>query len=416
MGVAIALMGIAPATVHNYRAVGEWIPISSQAGLTFYHGNNPQAEGVIAPTGVVSEKRAQAEESLALAREALGPDADWGDADRHWRGKGLEWWAESPGPATKVAFRKLWYAVSGRRYGDIHQPWRERDDGTASRLWLAPVPLAWILPLALMTLVFGLARRKHWIEWAPAALLFAAPMAVCVVFFYTPRYRLPAAVVALPLAAIALSRAARGGRPALIGAVGLGIGVLAGPVNRHFEFDTDATGAYAERHFQSMAFASGELGDHEAGAEYLAELLELRPDNVATRLQLARLYFLLMGDGRRALEVLDAAPPGQVTDIDLALMRGRIQTTGRSPDVLNPGAALGMADSMIQFIGPGPEFLDLKAKALARLGRFPQAVAVSETALSALTADHPARKGMQERLELYRQGKPYTEPAPTSPQ
>ena len=39
-GVALA---IAPATLRNYLVEGEIIPISSQAGITFYQGNNEKA-------------------------------------------------------------------------------------------------------------------------------------------------------------------------------------------------------------------------------------------------------------------------------------------------------------------------------------------------------------------------------------
>lgn len=421
LGVSLAALAISPATLHNYQAAGEWIPISSQAGLTFYHGNNVNAQGVIAPTGVVGEKRAQAAQSLALAKEALGANAGWVDAGRYWRGEGLRWWAESPGRATGVAFRKLWYAFSGRRYGDVYQPWRERNDGTAYWLWLAPLPLAWVLPLAFMTILAGLARRKLWVQWAPIALFFGVPMAVCVVFFYTPRYRLPASIVVLPLAALAVVGAAQRRtdgrvRPAAATALALGLGIVAGPINRHYGFDTDTTGAYTKRHFLSMANGAGVKGDNVGVAMYLGKLLAALPGEVTTRHELAHHCFQRLGDGRRALEVLDGVPPEFAMDVELALLRARIQSTGRTPDVLNPGAALAVVDSMIQALGAEPQFLDVRAAALARLGRFDEAVVASELALSALTPDHPARKALLDRLTLYRAGFPFTQPMPASTQ
>ena len=86
---------------------------------------------------------------------------------------------------------KAWYTLTGRRYGDVYQPWMERRDGVATRLWLAPLSLAWVLPPGLWGL-FALARRRGLRSAGPYLLIVAIPLLVCIVFWYTPRYRLPA--------------------------------------------------------------------------------------------------------------------------------------------------------------------------------------------------------------------------------
>ena len=299
---AAAALAISPATLHNWRASGELVPISSQAGLTFYHGNNPSADGRIAPVDVVNSKDEQARDSLARAREVLGPDAGWSDASRHWLGRGLDWWAEAPASAFGVALTKLWYALSARNYGDVHQARRERDDGTAARLWLAPVPVAWLVFPALAAagaLAFGCRRRLARV--VPVLALGAAPVLVCVVFFYTPRYRLPAVPALAVLAAVALVRARVGGpRAAALVGVAAALGLASGPLNRAVGFDDDPGGAFARLYAEQMAQASGQLGWHERGAAYLAALLEEEPDDVDVRARLATLHWLLLGDAAEA--------------------------------------------------------------------------------------------------------------------
>ncbi len=418
--VAGSVLCIAPATAHNLAASGELIPVSSQAGLTFYHGNNPSADGLIAPVGVVNEKATQARDALERARQARGREIGWAEADAYWRSRGLEWWADAPGDAIGVAFAKLRYALTGRRYGDVYQPWRERDDGTASRLWLAPVPVAWIVPLALFALL-GVARRRLSGErFGALALFVAVPLAVCVAFFYSPRYRTPLVVGAVPLAALAAAElfAGRSGadertrRASLTTAVALGIGVLAGPLNRATGFDVDSTGAYESRHFERMAQASGQLGLHEDGRAYLNELLDRRPEDSLLRSRVARLDLLLLGNETRALELLRAAPAGPREHPDVATVEAMILSTARDASLWDGERALALSDGLIAAQGGAPSLLDLRAMALARLGRFDEAVLAGTRAASLLTPGDPLRNSIEERLEEYRSGRPFQQPDP----
>lgn len=410
--LAASVLAIAPATLHNVIASGEPIPISAQAGLTFYHGNNEHADGTFAAVGVVNSKEDQALDSLTRARVALGDDeADWRDASRYWFGQGLEWWAEEPGHATKIAARKLWYALSGRHYGDVYQPWMERDDGVASRLWLAPVPLAWIVPVALMAL-FGLVRRIGFSTAFPWLLLLVVPFAVCVVFWYTPRYRLPAAVVLVPLAALALGQMARGGRGALPLAVAAAAGIASGFLNGAIGFDEDPL--HARRHAARMAAAYGELGQHDDGLVYLRRDMEFAPEDAEATNRVV-LLLLALGRDAEAAQAIEDAPPA-VRNLPGARSRlAWIQASSVDADARDGEAALRLAVGLIAEIGPDAGLLDLRAAARARTGDHAGAAADARAALSALTPEDPLRREIERRLALYETGQPYTSPSRLQP-
>ncbi len=373
--VGVAALAILPATVHNFQATGELIPISSQAGLTFYHGNNTEADGTIAPVGVVNDKGEQAMDSLTQARAALGDDAGWKDASSYWMGKGLSWWGENPGLGVKLAFTKLWYGISGQRYGDVYQPWRERDDGVASRLWLAPLPLAWLIPAALVMLFMLLRASATRLASVPLLVFIAVPLAVVVAFFYTPRYRLVGAVAFVPLAAMALgvvlakSQTAQDRRRTVLLGLAMVVGAASGTVNRWMGFDMDPKGMHELRFFEAMAAASGRLDRHGEGANYLYEVLQLDPENAQTRGRLLTLCWNV------------AASP--------------------EPGVKDPAAALDVIEKLIAQFGPAPGLLDLRGVAKAGLGDFEGAGQDVAQALLGLPSTDPVRVEREQRAALY---------------
>lgn len=411
IGPAAALVGagaaaIAPATVHNVVACGEPIPISSQAGLTFFHGNNPLADGTFAAAGVVNSKEEQALDSLRLAREALGdPNAGWRDTSRYWFGRGLEWWADEPVRATSIAAVKSWYALSGRHYGDVYQPWMERRDGAARRLWLAPIPLAWLLPVALVAL-FGLVRTAGVRTATPWLLALLVPLTVCVVFWYTPRYRLPATAALVPLVAVAIGRMSSGGRQSVTLGIAVALGLVTGPLNRAIGFDEDPL--HERRHAARMATAYGTLGLHDDGLRYLRRDVELAPEDAEAQGRVVQLL-LFLGRDVEAIDAIEAAPaavralPGPRTLLAWTLATSA-QAKARDGD-----AAVALADGLVDELGPAPHLLDTRAAARARAGDLEGAVADARAALSALTADDPFRTEIEGRLALFETGQPFTQ-------
>ena len=226
----VAAAAIAPATLHNWLACRELILVSAQGGVTFYHGNAPGAEGVYHPIPGIAGNRIQ-QNVDARALVAIETDGTWSATSRAFLEKGLAFWSSDPAGALRLLDRKLWYFVTGRNYGDIYVPAFERSDGFASLLALAPVPTAWLTLPALLALGWLLRDRRGSF---PEALLLLAPLATVAVFWYSPRYRMPALPVIAMLAAHAFLRSPRERAGA---AVVLLVSIATGAWNRHTGFD-----------------------------------------------------------------------------------------------------------------------------------------------------------------------------------
>lgn len=238
-----ALATIAPATLHNYLASGELIPISAQGGITFAHGNAAGADGTYRPAdGVSTDRRQQNLDALATARSELGDDAGWNDTSRYFFARGLARWADDPGQAVGLALRKAWWFLSGRIYGDIYLPRLEWQERLAPRLVFAPIPVAWWTLPALVWLLLSLCRERR--RAVPDLLLFGVPFLVVCAFWYSPRYRFPALPITALLAGVALAAMTRWRerpREVALLALAFAVSLSSGTVNRALGIDRAET-------------------------------------------------------------------------------------------------------------------------------------------------------------------------------
>ena len=194
--LATGLAVLAPATLHNFAACGEFIPVSAQAGVTFHHGNGPGAVGVYHPIAGVSASRLhQNPDAFRLAAEGGGASG-WKSSSQWFLRQGLDWMWENPGQACALWVKKATWTLTGSVYGDVYLPALEREDGLPGSGALR-ISLVLFLPIALMGLVWQALRKGR--AAFPQAILLLIPLVVCVVFFYSPRYRLPAAIPAVIL-------------------------------------------------------------------------------------------------------------------------------------------------------------------------------------------------------------------------
>jgi len=216
MALGVTALCIAPATLHNALATSdspggtEFILLSAQAGVTFSHGNSAGAIGTYKPLEGVSLNRAnQNADAYQLAAEATG-EPGWGNTSSYFMGLGLDYLMANPGDAIALEFAKLRWFFCGRNYGDLYNINLENADPEWPRQ--VPLPgglleLGWILPAAFFGMFLLIRRERK--NAIPIVVLLMATLFVVVVFWYSPRYRLPAAPLAALLAPWAIFEAAR---------------------------------------------------------------------------------------------------------------------------------------------------------------------------------------------------------------
>lgn len=279
LAVGATLVAISPATMHNYLASGEFIPISAQGGFTFYHGNNPLASGTASSVpGISASRRLQHLDAARIYEKASGRAGTWREVDGYFLRKGLAFWSHDPARAAGLVARKAYWFLTGRNYGDIYLPSLEVEAGLAGALRLAPLPLAWLMPPAILAAVV-LVRRPN--RYAPELLLLAIPLLAVLLFLYNPRYRFPAAPVIVVLAAWALRGAVRWRtQPRWTAAVGgtLAVALTLGAANRAVGFD--AISPHRAGFHHSLGLVLDRTGKPEQAIIQYKQALKYNPDLV----------------------------------------------------------------------------------------------------------------------------------------
>jgi len=214
---------VAPATLRNHAVSGEWIPISANAGVNLYIGNNPRADGVHAGIPDV-EKLAGIRGWTCfdyplvvegLSRE-VGRPLGYGEASRIWAQRGRRWIAEHPGPFLALTAKRLALFLGPAEAGDRDLDLTREASPVLRRL---PGRFPWYLAAAVAGVGWALAeRRSAKVQPSPAeserfeilslVLVFGGVyLATYLPFFFNARYRNPLLVILFVLAGDAMVRA-----------------------------------------------------------------------------------------------------------------------------------------------------------------------------------------------------------------
>jgi tetratricopeptide (TPR) repeat protein len=272
-----ATVAILPVTLSNALRSGHLVPISSNGGMTLYHGNAPGAEGTFTwSRGFSGDPGAQESEATRFASALAGRTLDAVEADRYWGRRAVSARADEPVGTAVLAGRKLALSVANAEIPLDYAP--SLDDNPWRHL--APVPFAVVFALAGTALVFrGREGSGGWTAWGAVLACAAAPW----IFYVSSRYRLPAvAMLCIPagagvaLVAESLRRGSAGRRRLAVLATAFGLAFAsvvlpAGPVARGAEASALA----------SRAVAWKRAGDPGRGMRDLEAALERDPRSVA---------------------------------------------------------------------------------------------------------------------------------------
>lgn len=293
LGMLAACLLIAPATLHNLLLHREFILISAHGGITLRQGNGPTAVGIgdVIP-GVSLRRDRMHQDAARVFQQAHGRPGSWREIDRYFRNQAIRWWLENPGAALRLFGRKLYLYLTARHYDMLMPTVIERELHINDRAVLAPLATPWLMGAALAGLLAVLRRPAR---FAPEWLLCLLPLLVVLLFFYAPRYRLPAVPLLCGLAAQAVV-SCRGLRWGTLGRVLLILLPL--PLwlmNLRLGFDApDFNRTFFVRALSEATVESGnrraQAGNWAGAEQRYREALELWPGNAAAHQQLGLLY------------------------------------------------------------------------------------------------------------------------------
>jgi 4-amino-4-deoxy-L-arabinose transferase-like glycosyltransferase len=310
-GLAVA---VTPLAARNAVVNRQFALTSSQGGLNFYIGNNPEATGQYAAVpGVRPTMAGQSEDTRRVAEAAVGHPLTDADVSFYYTRLGLDWIGQHPGGAAALFARKLALTFSAQhQWLDYSYPYYAHDTGS---LLAALVVGPWLLvPLAFAGAALLLAGAGPSDSAGSGGLgstrrgliviVFAAAYAVSVAaFFVAERYRLPLFVPLCILAGAGSDRLLQALRPvsgaqsrssALPSTVTMAAVAVAGGVLAWWPHHLD-DGRYAERLRLSEVLMNGR--DYGGAVAELERALALRPGDTTTEFTLGMAQ---VSDGRAA--------------------------------------------------------------------------------------------------------------------
>lgn len=294
------LIPIAPVTLTNLVS-GDAALISTQAGVNFWIGNNPESDGV---TAIVPGTRQGwwdgYHDAISLAEAEKGRELRPSEVSRYYAGKALSWMAGDPVKAASLLAWKARLLVANVELAN------NQDIEFTARRTLPPLrysPSRWdvLLGLGVVGLVLAWRRRRG---GAGMLLGFVAVYGVSIVlFFVNARFRVPLSPVLAVGAGYALSQLAASLRSRdLRGVAAVGFpavilmalsNLIPAAVNQ-----SEAAG------FADLGRAELARGDAGAALTWLTKATSLEPRSVQIRMALSSAILEATGDGERALRSL----------------------------------------------------------------------------------------------------------------
>jgi tetratricopeptide (TPR) repeat protein len=385
-GVSLPVAAVA---ARNLAVSGEPVLISSNGGVNFYIGNNPDYDLTvrIRPGGEF-ERLEQQPENLGILGEAA--------KSRWFTARALDFLVHYPGAALRLYARKALDLVAGReipRNEDIYD-YRRTSSLLRALVWRFGIafPFGFVAPLAAAGVVVVLRGRAA----APARsgalllLLYAGAYAFSILLFFpTDRYRLPIVPVLAVFAGACLGAPAALWRSRAV-VVSLALGLVT--------FNLDAMTSresWPEEEALNRAYALRAKGRlDEARAECL-RAIEINPRRIDPRNTLA-VMAAEAGDREEAVkrfrEVLELAP--DFIDVRRSLGEvlrelGRVEDARREWQIaagLAPAAGVVLADLSLSYLDEGTletayEYGEKAVRARPDLGETHYALALAARAL-----------------------------------
>lgn len=436
------LVPILPVTVRNYVVGHDLVLISSQGGVNFYIGNNPESDGVTAVVpGTPSDWWGGYYAAIRQAEHAEGRPLKASEVSRHYFRAGRSFWQERPAQAVALTLHKL------RLFWMPHELGNNKDAHFFARMF---VPISHYLPLSFgIVASLGLAgllwHVRDWRRLLPLWGFLLIYMAGVVAFFVNSRFRIPTLPVLFLFAGALLAALVAKLRQREDGDVLRGV-VLAGIAGFLFWRLHVSLPAPSDAHsYQTLAVTYLEDGQPQKAVEWARRFVTVEPERSFAYVILSK-ALAAGGDLDEALRVVQDAPaPVQDDPQVIKQLTELLAETGRHAAAIDllrrriaadPGN-LGLQVRLAWFLATAPpaelrngrealrlsqqaydatrgeivDILDVLAAAHAELGNYDLAVRYGEAAAARAARVHQAELGrkIERRVELYRGGEAYRE-------
>jgi Flp pilus assembly protein TadD len=372
---AFLLIVLAPFALRTRLVAGEWILVSSHGGLNFYIGNNPEADGTYhSVPGIMPAIEGQAKDARHLAEKALGRPLSASQVSGYFYDRALDFIREEPRAAVTLLANKVAYALNAVEVPlNYSYAYFSRDEPTLLRVLVVG---SWLLvPLGLVGLLVHppVVSRSAWAAWAAFVPAYVLSLAL---FFVSARYRLPLLVplcVSAGAAVVQLVTWLRSGKARHVLVAGAGLAAMLLFCNWNLGLDDGRGHQAAEMVLQHLA------AGREAEAKALLARTEPLLDNPGLLRYRMGLGYVERGQTAEAVPFFEGALQAEPGQLDIRLSLGQALLAAGQAGAAEPHLRAAR-DGGLAAVEAGYDL----ARALAALGRGPEAAQVLAGAIAAL--------------------------------
>lgn len=279
-GIAVIVV---PITIRNAVVGGDFVPLTSNAGLNLYIGNHEASTGAyVKPEGLDVYTDPEGD---TIAEAAVGRALKPSEVSSWWAGRAMDYIRGNPGGFAANLLRKAFFFWSVYEVPQIeHLAFEKR----YSALLRIPSPSFGIVcPLGIMGIILAFRKRRS----ARLLFLYILTYSVTIIsFFVVARYRLPMVPALMAFAAFTITWLVNAGvrsRWKEIGAAAAGIALLAVAVNTNF-YRVNPLSGFAQSYYR-LGIIHGQKGRPQEALDSYRKALELDPDIVPARVAVGTL-------------------------------------------------------------------------------------------------------------------------------
>ncbi len=177
---------ITPITIRNLIIADDPVLISSQGGINFYIGNNPDADGVSAIMPEPMGHNWQISQIRHIAETESGEKLSSGEISSFWFRKSIEWIKDNPSEFISLYLKKLYFNISNREISNN----RDLNQFFNNIPLLKYNPVVFGILFAFSVVPILLLWRKNKVLKLFVILLLTYILAGSL-FFFNSRFRLP---------------------------------------------------------------------------------------------------------------------------------------------------------------------------------------------------------------------------------